>query len=174
MGTLSANSTKKAKPVMIGDMDAVVERMVAVVNKEGSVMELPWAMCAKLVGFMWDPIAHCFELRYLASVVRRDFQMRMGGTARHKYQALTSWTWQALHEVVDTLDIMTDFLPEALMAKSDLVWLEGRLRNKAREAENMFTANDTVVLVAMWMAEYATYIRTVYCAAKRRGMRGAC
>lgn len=38
METLSANTTKKAKPLMIGDMVAVVERMVAVMNKEGSVM----------------------------------------------------------------------------------------------------------------------------------------
>lgn len=38
METLSANSTKNAKPLMIGGTVAVVGRMVAVVNKEGSVM----------------------------------------------------------------------------------------------------------------------------------------
>lgn len=82
-------------------------------------------MCVKFVGFMWDPIAHCFEMRYLAWVVRRNLRLRVGVTARHKYQALTSWRWQTLHVVVDTLEIMTDFLPKALMAKSDLVRLDG-------------------------------------------------
>lgn len=90
MGTLPALSTKKSKPVMIGDMEAVVEKIVAVVNKDESVMEVPWATCAIFVGFMWDPISHYFELRYMAWTVRRDLQVRIGGSAKHEYQMLGS------------------------------------------------------------------------------------
>lgn len=70
---------KKDKPVRIGDKETVVEKMVAVVKQEG-IMKVLWAMCAKFVGFMWDPIAHSFKLRYLAWIVRRDFQVRIRGS----------------------------------------------------------------------------------------------
>lgn len=107
---------------MIDDMGAVVGKMVAVVNnKEGSVTEVPWAMFAKFVGFLCDSIAHCFELKYLSWIFIRDFQVRIGGSARHEYKTLGSWSWQALLGVLETLEIMADFMPEVSLARGDLV-----------------------------------------------------
>lgn len=38
-------------------------------------------------------------------------------------------TWQALNEVVATLELMADFLPQALMSCDDLKWLVHRLES---------------------------------------------
>lgn len=74
--------------MMIGDMAVVVEKMAAVVNKEGSAMEVPWAMMAKFVGFMSDSSAHNFEFKYLVWIFKRDFQVRMGG---RKILSIRQW-----------------------------------------------------------------------------------
>lgn len=169
---MPALTARNAKPLMIGDMQVVVDRMVEVVNKEGSATEVPWAMCAKFVGFMWDPMAHNFEFRYLAWIVKRDFQVRMRGSARHEYQVLANWTWQAFREVVITLELMSEFLPEVLMSKRDLVWLTRRLEDNGRETGSLFTATDAVLLLGKWMAEYSAYVRTIYWEARPEGDEG--
>lgn len=50
VGSMPVLSVKKAKPVITGDIEVVVERMTVVLNKEGSATEVPWEMCAKFMG----------------------------------------------------------------------------------------------------------------------------
>lgn len=57
---------RKGRPAMSGDMDAVVDKIMAKLNRESSVTEVPWAICAKFLGFLWDSAAHNFEIRCLA------------------------------------------------------------------------------------------------------------
>lgn len=72
VGTIPAHQAEKAKQMMLGDRAAVIEKMATVGNKLGSTKEVPWAMMAKFVGFMWD---HNFEFKYLAWIVKQYFQV---------------------------------------------------------------------------------------------------
>lgn len=96
----------------------------------------------------------------------------MGGTAIHEYQALGCWAWQVIWEVVDTLELMADFLSEVLLAKDDVMWLVIRLRDNARDTGNMFAVNDAVVFLGKWMAEYAAHVRTVSLLGGKAGGEG--
>lgn len=93
VGTIPALAAKKDEPMMIGYMEAVFDKIATVLNKKGSVMEVPWVMCPMFIGFLWDSTGPNFEFKYLAWIVRRDLQVRMGGTARHEYQGLAIWAW---------------------------------------------------------------------------------
>lgn len=94
--------------------------------------------------FMRDSTAHNFEFRYLAWIARRDIWVRMGSTAKHGYQMLAVWTWQAFHEVAATLELMAQFLPGALMSREDLAWMDRRLKSNGRDTGNLFTALDAI------------------------------
>lgn len=135
--------------------------MFAKLSKEGSVVEVPWTMCAKLVGFLWDQAAHNFDLPFLTWLVSRDHRVRTGGVSRHEYQAVDPWTRQSFHEVISTLEDTSDFLLKVLLSREDLQWMKNKLWDHARNTGGMFTGAEAVILLSKWMAEYAAYVQTV-------------